>query len=89
MAELSHEELQQLLETQAEQIRHLQLALAQREIGDPTAAGSEGRAPAVGCRGRERNLQRRGDAAWRGGAAGGGEFNLGSDGGGAQRNGKG
>ena len=35
MAELSHEELQQLLETQAEQIRHLQLALAQREIGDP------------------------------------------------------
>ena len=35
MAELSHEELQQLLETQAEQIRHLQLELAQREIGDP------------------------------------------------------
>ena len=35
MAEPSHRELQQLLETQAEQIRRLQLELAQRENGDP------------------------------------------------------
>ena len=35
MAELSPEEVQQLVLTQAEQIRRLQLELAQREIGDP------------------------------------------------------